>query len=59
MANICNALSKTQFKSLAIWLNNENSWCDDYMACMDYMDPDVPCLEKAVKLDHLLTHSWC
>ena len=25
------------------------------MACMDYMDPDVPCLQKAVKLNHSLT----
>ena len=27
----------------------------DYMACMDYMDPDVPCLQNAVKFNHSLT----
>ena len=24
----------------------------DYMACMDYMDTDVHCPKKAVKLNH-------
>ena len=28
----------------------------DYMAYMDYMDPDVLCLKKADKLNHSLTH---
>ena len=26
------------------------------MACMDYMDPDVRCPQKAIKLNHSLTH---
>ena len=26
-----------------------------YTACMDYMDPDVRCPQKAVKLNHSLT----
>ena len=33
-------------------------WCIgyDYMACMDYMEPDVRCPQiKAVKLTHSLT----
>ena len=29
----------------------------DNMACMDYMDPDVRCPKKAVKLNNSLTHS--
>ena len=29
----------------------------DYTVCMDYMDPDVHCPEKAVKLTHSFTHS--
>ena len=28
----------------------------DYMACMDYMDPNVHCPKKAVKFNHSLTH---
>ena len=27
----------------------------DYMACMDYMDPNVHCPKKAVKFNHSLT----
>ena len=27
----------------------------DYMACMDYMDPDVHCPQKALNFNHSLT----
>ena len=30
----------------------------DYTACIDYMDPDVCCHKKAVKLNHSLIYWW-
>ena len=33
-----------------------DTYSNDYTAYMDYMDPIVHCLRKAVKLNHMVTH---
>ena len=40
------------------FLNSDHLQCIGYddTTCMDYMDPNVRCPQKAIKLKHSLTH---